>query len=288
MSQTNATTGVASSGNTVGFLRGRKTTGEQILGKEEKLGELVYKFNTKDQADMYLRTTEAIADFVGVEYGRDMRMLLKHGTEKTFTEPRIPRSDDTTPGLMEKYKTEHRIFHREKKEFQDNKAKVFVIILGQCTHNVKSKLENELGYATLEMNDDVVGLLRQLKQRAFESGGVQHPFWTLQIVMRRLLAINQGPREPVTNYYRRFVSTTEVIEEQWGKFYPEKLAVSTSDADKNIARDKYSSMIFLAGADKARFGTLIENLNNSYLAGNDQYPVSLDGTLTLLLHYQGH
>ena len=288
MSQTNATTGVASSGNTVGFSRGRKTTGEQVLGKEEKLGELVYKFNTKDQADMYLRTTEAIADFVGVEYGRDMRMLVKHGTEKTFTEPRIPRSDDTTPGLMEKYKTELRIFHRDKKEFQDNKAKVFVIILGQCTHNVKSKLENELGYATLEMNDDVVGLLRQLKQMAFASGGVQHPFWTLQIVMRRLLAINQGPRESVTNYYRRFVSTTEVIEEQWGKFYPEKLAVSTSDADKNIARDKYLSMIFLAGADKARFGTLIENLNNSYLAGNDQYPVSLDGTLTLLSHYQDH
>jgi hypothetical protein len=106
--------------------------------------------------------------------------------------------------------------------------------------------------------------------------------------MRRLLAINQGPRESVTNYYRQFVSTTEVIEEQGGKFYPEKLAVSTSDADKNIARDKYLSMIFLAGADKARFGTLIEDLNNSYLARNDQYPVSLDGTLTLLLHYQGH
>jgi hypothetical protein len=64
--------------------------------------------------------------------------------------------------------------------------------------------------------------------------------------------------------------------------------VSTSDADKNIARDKYLSMIFLAGADKAQFGKLIENLNNSYPAGNDQYPGSLDGTLTLLLHYQGH
>jgi hypothetical protein len=76
MSQTNATTGVASSGNTVGLSRARKTTGEQVLGKEEKLGELVYKFNTKDQADMYLRTTEVIADFVGVEYGRDMRMLV--------------------------------------------------------------------------------------------------------------------------------------------------------------------------------------------------------------------
>jgi hypothetical protein len=191
MSQTNATTGVASLGNTVAFSRGRKTTGEQVLGKEEKLGERLYKFNTKDQADMYLLTTEAIADFVGVKYGRDMRMLVKHGTEKTFTEPRIPRSEDTTPGLMEKYKTKLRIFHREKKEFQDNKAKVFVIILGQCTHNVKSKLENELGYATtLEMNDNVVGLLRQLNQMVSASGGVQHPFWTLHIVMRRLLAIN--------------------------------------------------------------------------------------------------
>jgi hypothetical protein len=105
--------------------------------------------------------------------------------------------------------------------------------------------------------------------------------------MQRLLAINQGPREPVTNYYRRFFSTTEVIEQQWGKFYPEKLAVSASDADKKVTRDKYLSMIFLAGADKARFGMLIEDLNNSSLAGNDQYPVSLDGTLTLLSHY-GH
>jgi hypothetical protein len=145
---------------------------------------------------------------------------------------------------MEKYRTELGIFHRGKKEFRDNKAKIFVIILRQCTHNVKSKLENELGYATLEMNDNVVGLLRQLKQMAFASGGVQHPFWTLQIVMRRLLAINQGPREPVTNYYRQFFSTTKFIEQQWGKFYPEKLTVSASDADRNIARDKYLSMKF--------------------------------------------
>jgi hypothetical protein len=83
--------------------RGRKT--------KEKSGELVYKFNTKDQADMYLGTTEVIANFAGVEYGRDTRMLVKRGTEKTFTKPRIPRSEDATPGLMEKYKTELGIFH---------------------------------------------------------------------------------------------------------------------------------------------------------------------------------
>jgi hypothetical protein len=130
MSQTNATAGVALPGNIVGPYRGRKTTGEQVLGKEEKLWELVYKFNTKDQANRYIHTTEAIADFVGVEYGRDMRMLVKHGKEKTFTKPRIPRSENATSGLMEKYKTVLGIFHQEKKEFHENKAKVFIIILG--------------------------------------------------------------------------------------------------------------------------------------------------------------
>jgi hypothetical protein len=84
----------------------------------------------------------------------------------------------------------------------------------------------------------------------------------------------------VTNYYRSFVATTEVIEERWGKIYPEKLAVRASDADKKRARDKYLSMIFLARAE-------VEDLHNSYLAGND-HPMSLDGTLTLLSHYQGH
>jgi hypothetical protein len=73
----------------VGLSRGRETTAEeQVLAKEEKLfGELVYTLNIKDQADVNLRTTEAIADSVGVESGRDGRMLVKHGTEKTFTEP---------------------------------------------------------------------------------------------------------------------------------------------------------------------------------------------------------
>jgi len=91
-----------------------------------------------------------------------------------------------------------------------------VVILGQCSQAVKSKLENDTGFAALEANDNVVGLLDKLKEMAFSTGGVQHPFWTLQNVLRRLTAINQGPKELVANYHKRFLATTEVIEVQWG------------------------------------------------------------------------
>ena len=102
------------------------------------------------------------------------------------------------------------------------------------------------------------------------------------------------------NYYKRFNATTAVIEKQWGFFFPDKLAArsvlpaeegqeaTSSDDDKKEARDAILSMIFLAGADKKRFGKLTEELNNSYLAQKDNYPRMLESMLTLLSHYQDH
>jgi hypothetical protein len=94
---------------------------------------------------------------------------------------------------------------------------------------VKSKLENELGYATLEMNDNVVGLSRQLKQMAFASGGVQHPFWTLQIVLQCLLAINlaandyQLAKSKWWSQVKQLGATSQVLENKIGqRFFPTK------------------------------------------------------------------
>ena len=134
----------------------------------------------------------------------------------------------------------------------------------------------------------MVGLLAKLKTMAFSSGGVQHPMCTLCTNLRRLLAINQGPKESVENYHKHFIATTDVIEEQWGTFYPPKLASSTSAAAKKKARDLLHAMIFLTGSDKHRYDKLLDNLNNQFLAGDNNYPGSIDKTLTLLSNYQDH
>jgi hypothetical protein len=189
--------------------------GKVVEGMTERLGVNVYTSDAKDQADKYLRTTEEIANYVGVEYSKDMRMLVKKATAvRSFTEP-VPPKKDTTPGLLEKYKAELNVYHKAKKEYTDHTSKVFVIILGQCSHSVKNKLMNQKEYATLEDDDDVVGLLKMLKSMAFSTTAVQHPYWTMQSVLKRLSAINQGPNESVANYHRRFLAITEVIETQW-------------------------------------------------------------------------
>ena len=125
--------GTASSGSPTDFSKGKTANGKCILGKIEELGELVYVFNRKDQADKYLHATEAIANYVGVEYGRNMRMLVKNGDEKKFAKPIARRKEELTSGLMAEFIAELDIYHHEKRQYEEQKSEVFVIILGQCT-----------------------------------------------------------------------------------------------------------------------------------------------------------
>jgi hypothetical protein len=125
-----------------------------------------------------------------------------------------------------------------------------------------------------------------LKQMAFSTAGVQEPFWTIQVLLRLLTAINQpeGPNELVANYYRRTNANIKVMESQWGMFYPTKGL--TGDDNTKKARDKLLAMIFLARADKKRYGRLLNDLNNAYLTKKDNYPELIEMTLMLLTHYQ--
>jgi hypothetical protein len=163
------------------------------------------------------------------------------------------------------------------------------VILGQCTPTTRSKLESNSNFSTLENNDDVVGLLEELKKMAFMTGGEKDPFWMLQEVLKCFMAINQGPMESVDNYSKRFEAIVKVVEAQWGDFVPLKLAGSgATAANKKEARGKFLSRLMLSGVDKKCYLKLIEDLNNNYLAGKDNYPLDLDSTVTLLSHYQDH
>jgi hypothetical protein len=48
-----------------------------LQGNLTELGNNVYQHGTGDQGDMFTRTTEAIADYVRGEYGKEMRLLVK-------------------------------------------------------------------------------------------------------------------------------------------------------------------------------------------------------------------
>ena len=90
---------IASSGNGPG---GRGTMGNhdgQRSGIPE-LGSLQFKSKTKDQADMYFKTRDALAEYVGRQLSYEMLLLVSTGHETVYTKPTppaIPATRSATP-----------------------------------------------------------------------------------------------------------------------------------------------------------------------------------------------
>jgi hypothetical protein len=87
-----------------------------VLGALEAFGSLIYKVNTGDQAEMYIRTTEKLTEYVLMTYGRGMRNFVKYGKEKEFTEPEFPSASLCSADKLHeaKYKEELSKYHRDK------------------------------------------------------------------------------------------------------------------------------------------------------------------------------
>lgn len=281
-----------------------KSSGKAVLGNTEALGSLVYKIGTSDATEMWARTTKAIWEYVGVLYGYEQLLLVKQREEATFTEPILgnPSSQTTssvttrakavtdetqgaaeyTPQQLMKYKLELDIYHRKLDKYNDEKAKTFIIILGQCTEEVQSWLSLN-GLEELERNRDVIGLLNKLKRMASSQNGDKDEYVVLCTSLRKLATLQQGSKENTARYYERFQVAAEVLVGHWGDFSPPSFVLNGLTPKE--AEDRFLGRLFLIGADKARFGQLTEELSNNFASGVDRYPKTLEATLKLLSTY---
>jgi len=214
-----------------------------------------------------------------------MKMLVKHGKEASFTFPNPPEASASAIEVA-KYKAELDMYHCKVEKYEAEKLKVFMLIHDQCSPTVKKRLESDPDFVTLEEKDDVVGLLKKLKAMAFATGKIQYEFWTLQKSMKRFVGMTQHNQEDLLKYYQRFCARKDVIGEQWGEFYPPAKVIDEDDKDAII--NQWLAVLFISGVDKQHYGKCIDELNNSFLTGKDQYPRDVDTALTQLMHFQDH
>jgi hypothetical protein len=60
------------------------------------------------------------------------------------------------PFVMKKYETELKQCYFKKERYEEHEAKIFVIVKGQSTLNMKNKVESLQGYDSIEASDDVI------------------------------------------------------------------------------------------------------------------------------------
>jgi hypothetical protein len=267
-----------------GAYRGNSNNKNSLQGNIAELDNNVYHYGTQDQGDRFARTTEAITDYVRREYSEEMRLLVKNQKENEPKEPVIPDKEEAkSPFVMQKNETELKQYHFKKERYEVRKAKIFVIMKGQCTLNTKNKVESLQGYDLIEADDDVIKLLNGLKELTFKTHKVQYGYWTICQTVRRVLTMRQQDNESLAEYYKRFASCVDVAESQWGTLVP--TAAVTNEKNEKTSRDKFITCLFFAGVDTKKYGRLKTELNNAYVAEQNNYPKMVESAVTILSHY---
>jgi hypothetical protein len=178
----------------IGATETRRTVCKETL--QSFLGNNVYQYGIRDQVDRFTITTEAIANYVGREYSKEMRLFVKSQKENEPKEPVMPDKEEAkSPFVMMKYETELKQYYFKKERYEEHKAKIFVIVKGQCTLNMKNKVESLQGYNSIEANNDVIKLLNGLKELTFKTHKVQYGHWTICQTVRRVLTLRQQDNE---------------------------------------------------------------------------------------------
>jgi hypothetical protein len=77
-----------------GAYRGNITDKNSLQGNIAELGNNVYQYGTRDQGDRFTRTIEAIADYVGREQSKEMKLLVKNQKENELKEPVMPGKEE--------------------------------------------------------------------------------------------------------------------------------------------------------------------------------------------------
>ncbi len=175
--------------STTKSLREAKTNFKKpIKGDIEELGNFVYTYGSRDHCNKFWKTTDAIADYVGREYNKAMRVLVKNSKECPPEEPKEPEGK-VSDVEMKQYEKKLSRYYAKLDEYTEYKAKVFVIIKGQCTLTMKNKVEGMKDYDKIEEDDDVISLLKCLKDLAFTTVDVQYEHWTVVQSLKRLMTM---------------------------------------------------------------------------------------------------
>jgi mannose-6-phosphate isomerase class I len=107
---------------------------------------------------------------------KEMRLLVKNQKENEPKEPVMPDKEEVkSPCMIKKYETELKQDYFKKERYEEHKAKIFVIVKGQCTLNMKNKVESLLQGSVNDLT--------------FETHEEQYGYWSICQTVRRVLTM---------------------------------------------------------------------------------------------------
>jgi hypothetical protein len=143
----------------------------------------------------------------------------------------------------------------------------------------------------MEKSCNLVLLLASLKTVMFSYQGQQNKTHALIDAQKRLYGMHQEPSASCQDYFEQFKVMVQVIEHCGGHIGNDERLVTAKVASGTSAgiamaevKDNYLSVLFLLGADRDRYGKMLDELEDAQSQGRNNYPGSLVEAYNMILH----
>ncbi len=271
----------------------KKNEGSKFLGEIEALHGHIYD-TTYNQAELYVKTTKRIGNHIGatVKGGDLIQAAMEHMELPTF---QLPEAPPVGASRAEEKIWDKRVDEVIKQEtlFGTNMRGAYFTVWCQCSENLRSKIEAKSGYKKMAAKRDLLELLRVIKDITHNFQSEKNPDQALHEAKRRYHMQYQDRSMGVTQYHDKFKNMVDVIEHCGGTIVDGMVlkntilkAIAAEDLDGLITKkieeiyekekERQMACAFLLSADRTRFGRLVEDLENSYIEGNNRYPQTLE------------
>ena len=285
------------------------TPQKKFEGAVEELSACIFNCQHNSQAKNFQQHLETLATYVGSKYehGGDMRHCILTLLPVNLTQPSDP-PDDASRTLTKIWEIKITEFIKRRQKIESNLKKLFSLVWGQCTELMRTKLQQMPGFEDINSHQDAIGLIKAIKGLTFKFDVKQYAPMAMVNIDTRLYKFTQGQHTTDALYYEQFKSLVEVIEHYQGeighhpKLILQELSNNTGEdwtdpeqavGDRSMdpttlatategARQKYLACLFLNGADKSRYESLVDGVNNNYVKGLDTFPKTLQDAFALL------
>jgi hypothetical protein len=175
-----------------------------------------------------------------------------------------------------------------------NLATGIVIIWGQCSEAMKSKLSSNPLYEAKWKVHDCEWLLIEIRTITLQFDDKKNPFVSLLEAKAAYRNCKQGPTQTPHEYLEAMKALVDNIEYQGGSIAEKYTMIPSHDGlgrardtatCQQMARDMSMGANYIRNADTDRYGTLIADLSNQYARGKDEYPRDITSACEMLVNY---
>jgi hypothetical protein len=241
------------------------------------------------------RVMEELRGYVRSEYTypEDLSSLFGDTIAMPILTPPEAPAEGAPRAVQDDYNDDRKVYRQHRDQLRGTSLpNLFNDALRQCTPMMKGRLKALDGYKTASQTTDCVWLFTSIRAIMLEFDATKKVQLSLLDARANFLNCTQQPGDSVEDYVENVRGWAEAIE-CYGGHIAEYVFRDRDDPDAvpdldgyHKAKEETLALAIIRNADPARFGSLRNELANSFLLGQDKYPKDSTAAYNLLINYR--